>query len=92
VRLGEILLAEMGRSDLACSVSWPQPGVLDPLQEAQRRAAIVASDVALVGAQILSPEMVARARFVRPDGYASEITLTEDDVSADEPDAVESDA
>ena len=89
VRLGEILLAEMGREDLTCSVSWPQPGVLDPLQESQRRAALVASDVALVTAQILSPEMVARARFVRPDGYASEITLTEEDVAADATDVAE---
>lgn len=82
-RIGKLLLAEKRAADADLSIVWPDLGAPSAAEEAQRRAAIITSDATLIASQVLTPEQVARARFVRPDGFDSEIVLTEEDIAID---------
>src|SRR5262249_39776946 len=75
-----VLLSEQGKGPDAAEVSWPEIGAPDPAESAQIRAQIVSSDTALINAQVLSPEQVAKARFMTPDGFEHEIQITEEEL------------
>lgn len=74
-RLVDLVLAELKKPDAEITVSWQPLDQPSDTEEAQRRAAIVASDVALVNAGVLYPDEVAKARFGRAEGFDLEIRI-----------------
>lgn len=66
------------------SVKFPALWTETPLVQAQRRLALAQSDDIYVKNQTLLPDEVALARFRHGDGFADEITLSDDSIKARE--------
>lgn len=88
----DVLLAEQGKALDAADISWPEIGAPSKSEAAAIRLSTAQSDAIYLQNQVLSPQQVAQARFVREEGFDHEIEITPEELAEAEADRAEAEA